>query len=188
MVRIMAELFVKLPKLRLLLNQCRPLFLQPIAVSRRGRGGNIPLQLAYTRSHHALQRDHIFGTHPGQCAFVVAVQIDEALEGFVPTAAEQPVDGALLVGLQMVLEEAVAQVAAQRLTAGLVLPTLQVIGQEGEVVFEVALVPSRRDELDESVGGIVVEPFAISEWDDAVWVGREPGVAAGVEVCVPLWA
>ena len=108
----MAQLFVKLPKLRLLLDQCLPLFLQPPAVSRRSRDGNVPLQLANTRCHHPLQRDHVLGAHPGQRAFVVAVQIDEALEGLLLTAREQPVDGALLVGLQMVLEEAVAEVAA----------------------------------------------------------------------------
>ena len=82
----MAQLLVKLSKLRLLLNQFRPLLLQPLAVSRRGCGGNIPPQPANTGSHHALQRDHVLGTHPGQCAFVVPMQIDEALKCLLPAA------------------------------------------------------------------------------------------------------
>ena len=46
-----------------------------------------------------------------------------------------------------------------------------------EVLFEVGLVPGHRDELDEAVGGIVVEPLGVGERDDAVVVGREGGVA-----------
>jgi len=63
------------------------------------------------------------------------VQVDQALESLLLAAREEPVDGALLVGLQVVLEEAVAEVAAQRLAARLVLLGREVIGQEGEVVF-----------------------------------------------------
>ena len=81
----------------------------------------------------------------------------------------------------MVLEEAVAEVAPQGLTAGLVLLGREVFGQEGEVVFKVSLIPGHRDELHEAMGGIIFKPIGVGEWNDAVWVGRERGVAAGVE-------
>ena len=84
----------------------------------------------------------------------------------------------------MVLEEAVAEVAADGLAAGFVLLGREVVGQEPEILFEVGLVPGHRDELDDAVGGIVVEPVGVGDGDDAVGVRREGGVAAGVEADV----
>jgi hypothetical protein len=49
---------------------------------------------------------------------VVAVQVDQALEGFVFAAGEAPVDRALLVGLQVVFEELVGEVAAEGVSGG----------------------------------------------------------------------
>ena len=45
-------------------------------------------------------------------------------------------------------------------------------------------IPGHRDELDEAMGGIIVKPIGVGERDDAVWVGRERGVAACVEAHV----
>ena len=35
--------------------------------------------------------------------------------------------------------------------------------------------------LNEAMGGIIFKPIGVGEWDDAVWVGRKRGVAAGVK-------
>ena len=42
-------------------------------------------------------------------------------------------------------------------------------------------IPGHRDEPDEAVGGIIFKPIGVGERDDAVWVGRKRGVAAGVK-------
>ena len=73
---------------------------------------DVPCQLFDAGGDLALQRDDVFGAHARQRALVVAVQIDQALEGLLLAAGEQPVDGPLLVGLQVILEELVAEVAA----------------------------------------------------------------------------
>ena len=61
----------------------------------------------------------VFGAQAGECALVVAVQIDQGLEGALFAAAEEPVDGALFVGLQVVFEELVGDVAADGLVRSL---------------------------------------------------------------------
>jgi hypothetical protein len=101
------------------------------------------------------------------------VQVDQALEGLLLAAGEAPVDRALLVGLQVVLEELVGEVAADGVARGLAALGGQVVGEEAEVLFQMTLVPSDGDELDNAVGGIVVEPVGVGDRDDAVFVGEE---------------
>ena len=60
----------------------------------------------------AQQRGDVLGAHPGQGAFVVAVQVDQALKGFLFAGAEQPVYRTLFIGFQMVLIELAGEVAA----------------------------------------------------------------------------
>ncbi|MCY1287251.1 hypothetical protein D9M70_362390 [compost metagenome] len=97
---------------------------------------------------------------------------------------EQPVDRALFVGLQVILEEVVAEVASQGVTARFGLFRREVVGEKAQVGFEVGLVPGHRDKLDQAVGRIVGKPLFIVERQDAVGIGREAGVAAGVEAMV----
>ena len=69
------------------------------------------------------------------------MEVDEALKGFLLSACKEPVDGAFLVGLQVVFEEAVAEVAAEGVTAGFVFSGRKVVGQKSEVVFQVGFIP-----------------------------------------------
>ena len=147
------------------------------------------MELLQAGRHLALERDHVLAPHPRQRALVVAVEVDQALEGLLLAAGKEPVDGALLVGLQVVLEELVVEVAADGVAAGLVLLGREVLGQEGEVVFEVRRVPGLGEKLDHPVAGVVLEPLGVGERDDAVVVGGEGGVLAeGSKPSLPLWA
>ena len=112
------------------------------------------------------------------------MQVDQTLEGLLFAAGEEPVDGPVLVALQVVLEEAVAEVAADGVAARLIVSGREVVGQEGEVGFQVALVPGHAHKLDQAVGGIVVKPLGIGEREQAVVVGGEGGVAAWIEAHV----
>ena len=76
--------------------------------------GLVVFELVDAGGDLALKRNDVLGAHPGQRAFVVAVQVDEALEGPLLAAGEQPVDGPLLVDLQVVLVEPGGEVAADR--------------------------------------------------------------------------
>ena len=68
-------------------------------VAAAGAGGLrlITFQLLDPGGELALERDDVLGAYPGQRAFVVAVQVDEALEGPLLAGGEQPVDGPALV-------------------------------------------------------------------------------------------
>ena len=96
----------------MLLFELGPLLHQALAMGG-GRGDlDVTLESLEPRRHFALKWNDVLAPHPRERALVVAVQVDQALEGLLLAAREEPVDGALLVGLQVVLEEAVAEVAA----------------------------------------------------------------------------
>ena len=60
----------------------------------------------------------------------------------------------------------------------------EAVGDELQVLFEVLPGPGHAEELDEAVGGIVGEPVSLHDRDDAVRVGGEGLVLAGVEADV----
>ena len=68
---------------------------------------------------------------------MVAVQVDQALEGFLFAAGEEPVDRAVFVGLEVLLVEPAGQVAAERVLRGFALFGVEARGQEGEVGIKV---------------------------------------------------
>ena len=154
-----------------------------------GRLGLVAFQLVDAGGDLALERDDVLGAHPGQRAFVVAVQVDEALEGPLLAAGEQPVDGPLLVHRQVVLVEPGGEVAADRVPWLLAVGRAEAVGDELQVLFQVFLRPRHADELHEAVGGVVPDaPIGFEQRDDAVVVGPEGLVLAGVEARLPLWA
>jgi hypothetical protein len=132
-----------------------------------------------------LKGDDVLGAHPGQRAFVVAVQVDEALEGPLLAAGKQPVDWSLLVHRQVVLVEPGSEVAADRLPWLRAVVRAEAVGDELQVLFQVFLRPRHADELHDAVGGVVPDaPIGFKQRDDAVVVGPESHVLAGVEALV----
>ena len=113
---------------------------QFLAVAGAAGCGDVAFELFDAGVEFALEWNHVFGSHAGQRAVVVAVQVDKALEGLLLAAAEHPVDGAFLVSLRVVFEKFAAKIAPNRFAARLVLLGRQVLGQEGEVGFEVGSV------------------------------------------------
>lgn len=91
-------------------------FFAAFAVFVAGGGGGGGLDVFFYGFDAGLelagQGDDVFGAHAGQGAGVVAVEVDQGLEGALFAAAEEPVDRALLVGLQVIFEKAVCEVAA----------------------------------------------------------------------------
>ncbi|MOA47405.1 hypothetical protein D3C78_1700370 [compost metagenome] len=88
------------------------MFFQSLFLGSAGTGFDVLLKLVGVGIELGCQRNDVLGTHARQGAFVIAVQVDQTLEGFVFTGAKKPIDGALLVGFQVILEELGAQVAA----------------------------------------------------------------------------
>ena len=115
---------------------------------------------------------------------MVAVQVDEALEGPLFAAGEKPVDRAALVYRQVVLVEAGGEVAANGVTALLVAVWAEAVGDEGEVLCQVLPGPGHADELDQPVAGVIGEPVGLHHGDDAIVVSREGWILAGIEALV----
>ncbi|MNE93378.1 hypothetical protein D3C80_1912260 [compost metagenome] len=78
------QLIVKGTQLGQLLGQRVDLLTDALGLGRVGFGLLKTLALDPT-GHLAEQRSHIFGAHPWQGGFVVAVQIDQTLEGLLFT-------------------------------------------------------------------------------------------------------
>ena len=60
---------------------------------------------------------------------MIAAQVDEALEGFLFAAGEEPIVWAIYVGLEVLLGEPAGQVAAERVPLGFALLGVNVVGQ-----------------------------------------------------------
>lgn len=86
------ELFLEDEQFGLLLLEIGLLLLELVAMARAGRFGLVTFELLDTGGDLALEWDDVLSPHSGQRAFMVAVQVDEALEGPLFAAGEQPVD------------------------------------------------------------------------------------------------
>ena len=92
------------------------------------------------------------------------MQIDECLETLLG-ALKKPVDGPLLVGLEVVLVEVADEILAQILAEGF-FDELKVLPQAGFAEGDL-------QEFAEAGHDVVLEPFAIQHRDDVVSVGVE---------------
>ena len=113
----MAEFFVEHGESGLLVVQGGELFFQGLFLGGAGAGVDVLFELVGVAIELGAERDDVQGAHARQGAGVVAVQIHQALEGLLFAGAEQPVDRALFVGLQVIFEEAAAQITAQGIAA-----------------------------------------------------------------------
>ena len=114
---------------------------------------------------------HIVGAHTGDGVWGVAVHIDERLESVFLAAVKQPVDGALLVYLQVVGVEVVQEIAADdvlRLTAA-----AESFRDESQVFVQRFLAIDRLNELHEATGDVVVKVFVVADGDNVVYINRD---------------
>ena len=106
----------------------------------------------------------------------VTVQVDQYLETLFRTL-HQPVYGAFFVGLQVPLPENVEQVLAQMFAKALL--------QKTQVLRQRLRTSDHLEKFLHPHGHIVFKPLVVEQGQDAVVVGREGGVLAGVEALVP---
>src|SRR5215510_7054193 len=100
-------------------------------------------------------------------------------------AAKEPVDGPLLVYRQVVLVEPRGEVAADRLSWLLAVVRAEAVGDELQILLQVFPGPNHTDKLHDPVGGVVPDaPIRSEQRDDAVVIGLEGLVLAGVETLV----
>lgn len=156
----------------------------------RGRSGtgDVTGKVVDTSSNLALERNNVLRPHSGQGAFVVAVQVDEALEGPLFPAGEEPVDGPALVGLQVIFKEALGEVAADRVAGLFITIGTKTLGDELQILHQVFLRPGHTSELNEPVRGIVGEPIHLH---DGMIPSRSAGKVLywlGSNPLFPLWA
>ena len=185
LVCVVAQELVELAELFLLLAHGVQLFLH--LVPHAGGAGIVSflLQVFDPGLVFALQRSDVHGPHTGQGGFIVAVQIDQALEGLVLAAGKQPVDGPLLVYFQVVvLEELVADVAADGIYGFFTLLGTQAVGYNLQVLVQGLRRPGNLDELHKPVGGVVCKPVLVHDRDDPVLVSREGLIPAGIKALI----
>ena len=160
------------------------LFSQLVAGGGAAGGCGVFLQHLDAALDFAGEGYDVFGAQAGECAFVVAVQVDQSLEGALFATAEEPVDGALFIGLQVVFEELVGNVAANGLVWGFRGFGAQALGQPGHVVFQCVWPPDGTQEFTDAAGCVVGKPEFVGDGDDAVSICGEGGVAARLKADV----
>lgn len=84
----MAEGFVEGGELRLLVMQGGEFFFQAFFLGGAGTGFDVIFKLGGVGAELGGEGDDVFGAHPRQGAFVIAMQVDQALEGLVLAGAE----------------------------------------------------------------------------------------------------
>jgi hypothetical protein len=97
------------------------------------------------------------------------VHVDEAIKAAF-RAGEEPVDGALFVGLDVVFIEIFEEVLAQVFTKSFF--------NEAQVFFVVFHTEGDFQEVFEAGSDIVFKPVAIQDGDDVAWGGGEGGLCA----------
>jgi hypothetical protein len=91
-----AQLLVEDTEFGLLFNKSVPFLLQLLAVRGRTGSRNVIGQLANTGGDFPLKGDDVLDSDSGRGALVIPMEVDEALEGPLLAAGEQPVDWPLL--------------------------------------------------------------------------------------------
>jgi len=84
----------------------------------------------------------------------------------------------------VVFVEVAAEVAADGVVGGFAGFLPQGFGEPGHVFGFGVFTPNDTDEFADAVGAVVVEPGLIGDGDDAIIVGREGFIAAGIEAFV----
>ncbi len=71
------------------------------------------------------------------------------------------------------LEEALAQVAADRFPRRFPSFRAEAFGDEFEVLFQMLFGPRRGDELFKPVGGVILEPRIIGDWNNPIGIRQK---------------
>src|SRR5256885_9225326 len=127
----------------------------------RSSSGDVTGKVVDTSSDLALKRNRVLRSHPGQRALVITVQIGKTLERPLLAAGEEPVDGPAFVGFQVIFEEILSEVAADRVARMFVPVGSNALGDELEILFQVFLWPGHAYELDETISSIVRKPVCV---------------------------
>src|SRR5690606_20980578 len=130
------------------------------------------LQIIQTRSELLAEIAQV-AEHHADSIRAISVQVDQCAEGALG-AAEQPVDGALLVALHMVGIELAKEVVAQAVVA-LALDVERLL-DKSQVVLVMRIAKGYTQKLTETQGDVVREPVAIQQRDNIVVIGREAGL------------
>ena len=130
------EFLIERLQFRMLLDELVSLLFQFLTLRCGSGGADVGGQLFDVGRVAALEQDDVLGTHPGERAFVVAAQVNKALEGPLFAAGEQPVDWPSLVRRQVVLVEPGGKVAANRVPWLLVASRPETVSDELQVHFE----------------------------------------------------
>src|SRR5690606_674733 len=141
LVCIVTEFLIEAAELFKLFNELVLLLLQFLLLSTGAGAVDVFCQLVDAALHAALQGNDVFHAHTGQGALVVAVQINQAFEGLLFAAGEQPVNWALFVGLQMILKEAGRQVATDGVVGSFAGLAAKAIGQPFHILNQGVLAP-----------------------------------------------
>ena len=139
--------------------------LQFLALARGGGVRLLLLDVGDARRELALQRDHILRADAGQRGGCVAVQIHETLEGLLLAAAEEPVDGPVFVGLQVVLVKLAQEISSQLLAEGFL--------DEPDILTQRGLAKGDAEKFLRAGHDIVLEPLAVQDGNNAIGIRDE---------------
>ena len=64
----------------------------------------------------ALEFEDVIGTQSGEGVGIITMQVDECAEGFLFATGEVPIDGAFFVGLDVVFDKFIEEVAADSIS------------------------------------------------------------------------
>ena len=126
----------------------------------------------------ALHLVHIVRADAGDGVRLVAVHVDQRLETVLLATVEQPVDGALLVNLQMIFVEVIQEVIPDDLAWGAF--AAQRVRNEPQVFFQRVRAVDGLEPVDEHGHDVVGEILVIGDGQNAVLVRGVGDVLAGI--------
>jgi uncharacterized protein (TIGR02687 family) len=147
--------------------------LKRFTAAQLGLTGNLQIALPMAFLQFADELAHVIVEQQVHRVAGVAVQVDERLETAF-RATEHPVNGALLVGFEMVLVELAHEIFAQLFTKRLL--------DEREVLRQSLLAVGNAQELAETTHDVVLKPLAVEHGQDAVGVEGKSGLWDAGEV------
>ena len=106
------------------------------------------------------------------------MQVDQTFKRPFLTGAEQPVDGACLVGLEVGFKELGREITADGLARSLA-PLLgwldgiqaQAVGDKLQVFFQGVGAPDGTHKLFDAGGNIILKPVLAGQWQNAIAIG-----------------